>query len=94
MQAVNTSATGRMASAQHKGDRGRPQLRRASRLGGSRPYIGTMGYIFGGYNGIMEKKMETTIMGLYRDYRVLALLGPRDILSTTKGFWVSALNIL
>ena len=25
---------------------------------------------FWGYNGIMEKKMETTIMGLYRDYRV------------------------
>ena len=30
-----------------------------------------MGYILGlcwGYIGIMEKKMETTIMGLYRDY--------------------------
>ena len=35
------------------------------------PLVSYMGYILGlyrGYIGIMEKKMETTIMGLYRDY--------------------------
>ena len=30
----------------------------------------TVDRILGFHIGIMEKKMETTIMGLYRDYRV------------------------
>ena len=29
-------------------------------------YRGLEGWYFGGYIGIMEEKMETTIMGLYR----------------------------
>ena len=30
-----------------------------------RDHIGILGDIFGLYTGVMEKKMETTIMGLY-----------------------------
>ena len=36
--------------------------------GNYRDYIGFR--VYWGYIGIMEKKMETTTMGLYRDYRV------------------------
>ena len=41
-------------------------------------------YILGGSNGIMENKMETTIMGLYRDYRtiILTIRTPQNILIT------------
>ena len=28
--------------------------------------MGTMGYVYWGYMGILEKKMATTIMGLHR----------------------------
>ena len=33
-----------------------------------RGYIGILGYMYWGYSGIMEKKMETTILGYIGGY--------------------------